>query len=161
MRFPTVFTLADTAIPDTAPTGKPDFKNDARILACRIQNTNGHPPQRIVVLASYIGAATPSDIPCDLYFYEDSTGTWYKMNAAPVNVHPTVRTADSANPSQYGVIAYFDCPVLMDLPNTSSQAAQSPSPGAINCLLVVGTPTPTKAAGQYTFAVAADMSVSP
>jgi hypothetical protein len=171
MKFPTIFSryLPGNGVPNTPgvtqgtlgddvmpPADTPPPYQHDNIFSCRVNNINGWPPQRIVVVCRFVGTGAPATIPCTLYFYERGTGTWYALNAAPVAVTPTTSDAGPGD----GTPAYFDMPALLDLHNTK-QTLDASGPGQIAVMLIAGVPTGSPPTGEYRFGIAADLTTSP
>ncbi len=149
MRFPTLFKRTDTTIgTDTVPVGPPNPSSMDNLLTSKFSNINGWPCSRIVVACT--APATASVMNSSLYFWEDGLQAWFALNSAAVALTPTTSAAT-------GFLAYFDIVSLLDLPNTQVNLT-APGSGSISVALVVSAPT-TKPVGNYTFAMAPDLTV--
>jgi hypothetical protein len=95
MRFPKTFkrqkggSSGDPALgSDTPPTTTPPSEAVSdNLLTCRLRDVNGWPVQRIGVCWNTT-AGSPTPLNGDLYFWEDATGHWYKINDAPLSLKP-------------------------------------------------------------------------
>ncbi len=151
MRFPVMFQRRKGATPaamtvlgsETDPptatlTSQPD-----NVLATKFDNTNGWPVHRIAVLYSGPGAAIP--LKSNLYFWEDSTNAWHRINT-------TVDQVLTPN-----VVSFFDCVALLEAAPTKANQ-ESPTNGNITAMLIVQNgATPD---GTYTFAIGPDLTTA-
>ncbi len=95
MRFPKTFkrqkggASVDPALgSDTVPTvAAPSEAASDNLLTCRLRDVNGWPVQRIAICWNTI-AATPTALNGDLYFWEDATAHWYKINDTVLSLKP-------------------------------------------------------------------------
>lgn len=178
MQFPVVFSrfvggtqpaLGGDSVPkcDTVPqanaaTGTNSGANGPgdNTFSCQRMNLAGWPPQRIAIGCRYIGAATPVAVPVDVYLYDSASGGWFKLNASPISVTPTITTAKGVVPTSVGTIVYADIPAMMDKPPTLANLGDANAMGI--WVMVIPAVTGNAANnGEYRFAVAGDMSSSP
>jgi hypothetical protein len=94
MRFPVTFkrqkggASTDPALgSDTPPTTTPPTAGTDNQLTCRVRDVNGWPVQRIAVCWTTTAGA-PVAINGDLYFWEDATAHWYKINDTVLSLKP-------------------------------------------------------------------------
>jgi len=127
---------------------------------CTRMNLAGWPPQRVAIACRYIGAVTPANVPVNVYIYDSASGGWFLMNSAPVNITPTVTTAQGVVPTSVGALVYFDIPVLMDKPPTQVNLGDANAMGVMVMVIPASTGN-TLNNGEYRFIVAGDMSSSP
>jgi hypothetical protein len=160
MRFPTLFQrqkgVGGSALlaigADPAPTsttilqGTPPNAQQNNVLACKMADLNGWPVQRIVVAWSCDGAA-PVALNGDLFFWEDRSARWYKIND----------TALSLKPNQLFVFDTFcicaQAPLQAGLGNPNSSA----NAGSMEIMLVVSDPG-AAVNGTYTFVMGPDVT---
>ncbi len=147
MKFPASFTRYVGTVPeggvalgaDTLPTGRPLATMD-NLLASRFQNINGWPCHRVAV--TYVGPAGAPTLSASMYFYEDTTETWYLIGA------PVTLTS--------GTVAFFDVIAILEMANTEASLANA-TPGSISQLLIVSA-SGTIVDGAYLFAMAPDLT---
>lgn len=146
MKFPSAFTRYLGTIPaggkqlgtDALPSGRP-VSNQDNLLISRFSNVNGWPVQRVAV--TYSGPSGASNLTARMYFYEDSTGSWYQIGAQQTIVS--------------GTVSFFDCVAILEMPNTLAKLQDATSGSLAQVLIVdaVGV-----VAGAYQFAMAPDLT---
>lgn len=156
MRFPLSFQrqkgVAGSAIPaigsDAAPTstavlqGTPPNAQQDNLLDCKLSDINGWPVQRIVVAWSCTGA-NPVALNGDLYFWEELTARWYKINDAAL----------SLKPNQLFVFDTFA--IATPVINTAGLPTGKAQAGGMQVQLVVADPG-AAVNGTYTFVLGPD-----
>ena len=149
MKFPTSFVRWVGTVPaggialggdSTLPTGPAAITAD-NVLFSKFNNVNGWPTHRIAV--TYKGPTSAPSVVGRMYFYESTTGSWYKIGA-DVTLAP-------------GTVSFFDVVAILEMPNTQANLAQA-TPGSIAQFLQVDLPAGSPAAGAYTFAMAPDLT---
>ena len=120
---------------DTVPTTRADMANDC-YMGSQIKNIDGFPVQRFC--CAYKGPAGATNLPAQLYCYDDLTGAWYASGAVQ-----TLRP---------GTITWFDQPSL------GRCGATGQTPGSLDLFLRVGASGGTDPDGTYTFALGVDLS---
>jgi hypothetical protein len=124
----------------TLPTGRASAELDNCLFA-KFSNINGWPVQRIAV--TYAGPALAPTVTARMWFYEDSTGQWYKVGADVMMAPSTV--------------SFFDVIAILEMSNTLAQLDQATS-GSVAQFLQVDLPGGSPADGAYVFAMAPDLT---
>lgn len=148
MKFPTKFSRWKGAAPagsitlgtDTTPSAAPSASAD-NVLFSRFSSINGWPCCRIPVV--YRGPALAPNLPASMYFWEESTGAWYKIGSGTLK------------PNE---VTFFDVVALLDNPNAGNPATGY-SPGSIAQMLIVSDNAGPN--GEYQFAMAPDLTTTP
>jgi len=149
MKFPVVFkryvggpegepVLGD----DELPSGKAHITQD-NALFCRFNNVNGWPVHRVAVTYAYQGEGDAPTLTGTMYFYEDTTATWYQIGASGASMVP-------------GTVTFFDVIAILEMPNTTSNLANA-TPGSIAQVLIVNT-VEDAPDGTYLFGMAPDLT---
>ncbi len=147
MKFPAMFTrlkpattgqitLGDDAVP-AAGTG-PTTQNN--VLSYQFNNINGWPVHRIAVL--YSGPSAAIALKSNLYFYDEATKDWHRINA-------TVDQLLTPN-----VVAWFDVVALAERAPTLSNAGEVQG----NLTVMLNVQTGSTPDGTYKFAMGADLT---
>jgi hypothetical protein len=155
MRFPVTFSRRKGGVAppplvgsDAAPTTQAPSENTSdNLLTCRLRDVNGWPVQRIAVCWSSADAVTPTPFNADLYFWEDASSHWYKVNDAPLSLKPNQ-------------LFFFDTVTICDPAPRSKTLLSSGSyaeAGSMEVLLVVSDPG-AQVAGTYVFAMGPDLT---
>jgi hypothetical protein len=156
MRFPKSFSRRKGgagSVPvlgtDAAPTITPpsEVASD-NVMTCKIRDINGWPVQRVGVCWSSPDAVTPTALNMDLYFWEDTTTHWYKINDTPLSVKPAQ-------------LFFFDT-VTISEPTVRSKdmlsaIGASSQAGAMEVMLVVTDPG-AQVNGTYNIAMGPDLT---
>jgi hypothetical protein len=156
MRFPVSFfrnkgggkgtAIGSDSAPTTVMPGEGGGQATDCILACKRQDINGWPVQRIAVVWTTT-AGSPVALNGSLYFWEDATQHWYLINATPLSMPPNQ-------------VVFFDIVTVAEPPPNAATLAQPGSPsqaGGIQVFLLVADPG-TAVNGTYMFAMAPDLS---
>lgn len=127
-------------VPPTDPPGAQD-----NLLVQSIFSDQGWPAHRVAV--TYKGPGGALVLPAQLWLYDHLTEAWYEVGA------PTTLTKNRIN--------YFDTLGLVSRRPTGSEGLSAPpSQGHLEALLVV-QPAGGDPAGEYVFAMAADLTTLP
>lgn len=132
---------------DAAPTTTPPQDATTNLLSCRLRDINGWPVQRIVVGWNSANAVTPTPFNADLYFWEDASQCWYKINDTPLSLKPAQ-------------LYVFDTFAVSEPPPTQAFSNQPGSPsqaGSMDVMLVVSDPG-AQVNGLYTFVMSPDVT---
>jgi hypothetical protein len=120
---------------DAVPTSRADTMTEC-YFSSQIKNIDGFPVQRFCV--AYKGPTAATDLPAQLYVWDDLTGAWYASGASQA-LHP-------------GTITWFDQPSL------GRVGPADQTPGSLDLYLHVAASGGTDPDGTYTFALGADLS---
>jgi len=157
MRFPTKFSHyvgspsgeVTVALPATftPPTTAPS-KNEARQVSSRPYNAQGWPGTRTVIGYKYEGIGTAPDVSADLYFWEDSIGSWFKLNASTLTL-------------KNGIFTWSDLASVLE-PSVTRKSLDDGtySVGAIELCLDVKVAALSQVNGLYHFTYGVDISSS-
>lgn len=148
MKFPASFTRYVGTVPagkvalggDSLPTGRAPANQDNAYFG-RFNNVNGWPVHRLAV--TYTGPSGAPTLTASMYFFEDTTQTWYQIGASG--------TLTS------GQVTFFDVICIMEMPNTVADLANA-TPGSIAQILIVEAPGGSPASGAYTFCIGPDLT---
>jgi hypothetical protein len=116
------------------------------VLAHRFLDVNGWPAHRIAVAMNYKGIGTPVALPAQLYVYDSLTQRWFALG-------PVTNLED-------GKISFFDTLGISQRAKSADAASLADmTAGGELVMLVVNDTNPAAApAGEYEFAMAADLT---
>lgn len=138
---PTVTVLLPAAL--VAPMGKPKPNTDTQV-STRPYNFQGWPGHRVALAYTYIGVGPAPLIDTDVYFWEDSTEAWYRLNGST----PIVLTTGEMNWSDLASI----------VEKATVNADPNNSVGSIDLAIVVACAVPPD--GLFKFAFGVDLTSS-
>lgn len=158
MRFHKVFTrlkaasgttLGQDGTIGTPPTDPPQNLETACSLSIAKNSNQGFPVHRIGVSYKYTasgGGAAGKPLAIEVWFFEQATRSWYKLEAAK---SLTVNN-----------ILYFDAPGPIDVADNNVAGLATPSNGPIDVFVMIDATGSGGAAdnGNYTFGVFADLT---
>lgn len=157
MRFPCKFSFyvgsggptetVTTALPATfTPPTQPPSKKDSQQLVCKPISAQGWPVHRTVIAYKFEGSDPAPDVDCDVYFYEDSTKAWYKLNASTLTL-------------KNGHLTWTDLASVIEAALTQQSLDNGTySPGAIELYFDVKVAALSQVDGLYHFAAGMDLT---
>ncbi len=145
MKFPASFTRTmggtNTLGTDAVPSGAPSGADNQ--LQMPIRDGLGYPVHRVAV--TYLPPDTAIvPLQANLFFWEETTQAWYKLNVEPKYLVPNVAT-------------YFDVIAPQDAAVTSANLTNGYRPGSIEVVLIVNA-NAAASAGVHTFAMSGDLT---